>query len=357
MFNVGPRITVPANSSRLFTSAKEANEQPIAGVQLTFVDGVRYLSNAEFEPAKIRYDLNYCTSNIFHFLDSKSYFHSLLPKLLDFESIIEVGCGQGEFLEFLSTLGFKTFGFDPVLRKTSGILFNCLWSIENEVTHIPRVSQLPKLYLMRCVLPHIPAPFDFLNSIFDFAPNCAVLLEFQRREWIQENGIWPQISHDHVNIFSISDFSDHYNLISSGIFAEGEWAYVLLEKRNFIEKNRSFEGSYSSFESIFEIRDSDLSFLAEQKKPIAIYGAAGKGIVFGYTLSQYGLSEVLAIDDDSNRHGLFMDASGIMVVPPNSALSVLENGSNIVVMNPSHVSKASKLFQHKFNVLCIGKLG
>ena len=275
----------------------------------------------------------------------------------DFKSIIEVGCGQGEFMEFLSTLGFRTFGFDPVLRKTSESLFNCLWSIENEIIHVPRDSGLPKLYLMRCVLPHIPNPFTFLDSIFDFSPNCAVLLEFQRREWIHENGIWPQISHDHVNIFSISDFSDSYNLLSSGIFAEGEWAYVLLGKRNFLESDKYFEGVDSSFERIFEIKDSDLSFLAEQRKPIAIYGAAGKGIVFGYTLSQSGLGDILAIDDDSNRHGLFMDASGIMVSPPQHALSVLERGSNIVVMNPSHLSKATKIYEHKFNVLCIGKLG
>ncbi len=357
MLNIGPRIKVPANSSRLFTTASEALEQPIASVQLKSVDNFRYLFNAAFEPAKIHYDLNYCTSNIFHFLDSKTYFETLLPKLLDFANIIEIGCGQGEFIDFLSALGFRTFGFDPVLRDTSENLFSCLWSIENETLHVPQVAGFPKLYLLRCVLPHIPNPFAFLDSILDFSPNSAVLLEFQRREWIHENGVWPQISHDHVNIFSISDFSDNYEILSYGIFAESEWAYVLLGKRNFLEKNKYFESVDSSFERIFEIRSKDLSFLADLSKPIAIYGAAGKGIVFGYTLSQAGIGNVLAIDDDSNRHGLFMDASGIMVSSAQDALSELERGSNIVVMNPTHLSKATKFYQHKFNILCIGKLG
>ena len=355
MVQIGPRIMVPANSSRLFSTSSEALEQPLGAVQLISADNLGYLSNSAFDSAKIRYDLNYCTSNIFHFFESKIYIRDLLPKLSDFTNVLEIGCGQGEFVEFLSTLGFNTFGFDPVIRKTSGNLFDCLWTIENESLHVPQIAGEPTLYLMRCVLPHIPNPFVFLDSIFDFSPNSAVLVEFQRREWIHENGIWPQISHDHVNIFSVSDFSSSYQVLNSGIFAEGEWAYVLLKKMNFVKEiySESFE---SHFDSIFEIRDRDLSFLAEQRKRIAIYGAAGKGIVFGYTLYQAGIGEVLAIDDDQNRHGLFMDGSGIMVLPAEEAFSKLERGSLIVVMNPNHLSKATKLFQDKFSVKSIGKL-
>ena len=354
---IGPQITVPANSSRLFTSSSEALEQPLSSVQLVSADNSSYLFNSAFDPTKIRYDLNYCTSNIFHFLESKTYFESLFPELYDFVNVIEIGCGQGEFVDFLSTLGFSTFGFDPVIRKRSENLFSCLWTIDNETLHIPQVSGLPNLYLMRCVLPHIPDPFVFLDSIFDFSPNSAVLLEFQRREWICENGIWPQISHDHVNIFSVSDFSVSYEILSCGIFAQGEWAYVLLGKKGFLEKEKSLERVDVNFENVFGIRNRDLSFLVEHKEPVAIYGAAGKGIVFGYTLFQMGISGVLAIDDDPNRHGLFMDGSGIMVYPTQDALSELKRGSLIVVMNPSHLPKASKIYHNRFDVVCIGKFG
>lgn len=84
---------------------------------------------------------------------------------------------------------------------------------------------------MRCVLPHIEKPFDFLDSIFELNHEAGVLIEFQRRKWIEENHVWSNISHDHVNIFSEEDFDCKYNVIRSNTFANEEWAYILLTKK------------------------------------------------------------------------------------------------------------------------------
>ena len=85
------------------------------------------------------------------------------------------------------------------------------------------------LYVMRCVLPHIQRPWEFLGEIAESAPRALVLVEFQRLEWIIENKIWHQLSHDHIYLFSLEDFSSRYKIHESGSFSNGEWGWVLLD--------------------------------------------------------------------------------------------------------------------------------
>jgi SAM-dependent methyltransferase len=199
--NIGPLMKVPANASRLFETIDESIRQPIGEIQLAASSEHEYIVNLAFNISKIRYDLNYCTSNKFHLEESKVYFKRLLPKLAGFNSFVEIGCGQGEFIECLKGLGFDAVGFDPTLKQSTNYLFSQLWTLSNERDFIPNIDSLNTLYIMRCVLPHIPEPYSFLDSIFEQHPNAGVLIEFQRRDYIEQNKVWPQISHDSVWVF------------------------------------------------------------------------------------------------------------------------------------------------------------
>jgi len=356
--NISPSIKVPANASRLFETIDEALRQPIGEIQLVARSDREYIYNLAFKISQIRYDLNYCTSNAFHLKESKDYFERLLPKLARFNSFVEIGCGQGEFIEYLKDLGFDAAGFDPVLKQPTNYLFNQLWTISNERDLIPTIDFLNTLYIMRCVLPHIPEPYSFLDSIFDQHPNAGVLIEFQRRDWIEQNKVWPQISHDHVNIFSENDFQHHYSVLASGVFSNNEWAYVLLTKRLRPVGGGTVEvmSINDRFEKLFVTREEELAHLSELDRPIAIYGAAGKGIVFGHALIDSGFFNVCAIDADKNRHGRYMDSSGVRVLGLEEAMKNLPKNSIIAVMNPSHLVSVSEYYNQQFDVACIGQL-
>lgn len=354
--NIGPLMKAPANASRLFETIDEALRQPIGKIQLAASSEHDYIYNLAFNISQISYDLNYCTSDVFHLKESKDYFERLLPTLARFNSFVEIGCGQGEFIEYLKGLGFDAVGFDPVLKQPTKYLFNQFWTFSNERDLMPTIDSLNTLYIMRCVLPHIPEPYSFLDSIFEQHPNAGVLIEFQRRDWIEQNKVWPQISHDHVNVFSEGDFKHRYSVLTSGIFSNNEWAYILVTKRL-----RPCEGVESmninnEFENIFKTREEELIHLNEIDRPIAIYGAAGKGIVFGYTLIDAGFHNVCAIDVDKNRQGKYMDSSGIRVLGLEQAISNLPKNSIIVVMNPNHLAFVSEYYNQKFDVACIGHL-
>jgi hypothetical protein len=209
---------------------------------------------------------------------------------------------------------------------------------------------------MRCVLPHIPEPYSFLDSIFEQHPNAGVLIEFQRRDYIEQNKVWPQISHDHVNIFSEGDFNRRYSVLASGFFSNSEWAFIVLTKRLKHREGGGLLNINDNFEKIFNTREEELAHLNEIDRPIAIYGAAGKGIVFGYTLIDSGFKNVCAIDADKNRQGRYMDSSGIRVLGLEEAIKKLPKNTVIAVMNPNHLVYVSEYYNQKFDVACIGQL-
>ena len=110
------------------------------------------------------------------------------------------------------------------------------------------------------------------------------------------------------------------------------------------------------FEKLFVTREEELAHLNELDRPIAIYGAAGKGIVFGHALIDSGLFNVCAIDADKNRHGRYMDSSGIRVLGLEEAIKNLPKNSIIAVMNPNHLVSVSEYYNQQFDVACIGQL-
>lgn len=281
---IGNSLEVPANSSRLFSNRDDAIRQSTAEVQLVCDEKYPFVYNVKFDPSLIQYDFNYCTTDKFHLKDTVAYLSDLAEELPSYSSIIEIGCGQGEFVKYLRRLGFNSFGFDPTLKNSSEYLFQTLWSTANQDLCASINYLKNPLYIMRCVLPHIPNPFDFLDSILELNSESRVLIEFQRREFIIYNNMWTQISHDHVNIFSIGDFAERFEILDSGEFANCEWAYVLLKKGTTINSKVDYFSEYIEFEKVFRVRDFEIESLAELKSPIAIYGAAGKGIVFGFSL-------------------------------------------------------------------------
>lgn len=51
--------------------------------------------------------------------------------------------------------------------------------------------------------------------------------------------------------------------------------------------------------------------LAGENFPVAIYGAAGKGIVFGFTLQKLGIKNIITIDTSPKHQGKSMEVFGI----------------------------------------------
>jgi len=350
---------IPANASRLFKTYEEAKIQPLGKLELDIHPNGHHVFNKSFDKSKIHYDLNYNTENTFHFQQTLEYFSGLSKFLTKFSRFCEIGCGQGEFVEYLRSNGFNAFGYDPVLKESKKYLFNIEWSLGEEENLKSETVMNNTLYIMRCVLPHISDPFKFLDDIFEKYPDSAILIEFQNKEWIEKKKLWSQISHDHVNIFSKRDFENRYTILNSGDFSNYEWTYVLLQ-RKIQSFSYSGEGAHLSkllkMEEIFETRKKEISLLQATDRPILIFGAAGKGIVSGFTLINEGVNVIYAIDSNIKHQGKYMECSGIRVITETEIKAKLSSKTIVLIANPNHMQYVSRIFAGKFTLAIMGKI-
>ena len=344
-----PVIEVPANASRYFDSFEQALQQPIGKVKITYDDVENYYYNSQFDSSLNLHDSFYYTRDSFQLTNSINTFYPLVKKY-NLLNIIDIGCGQGEYVQKLSKLNINATGYDPTLKKSTA-------NLKNEYFYPEKIEEEnEKTFIMRCVLPHIANPFEYINSIFLRSPKSKIYIEFQRLEWIFENKSWVSISHDHVNLFTINDFEDKYNIIESGIFARGEWGFVLFSRteERHLKINQGSPGKYDGhFQKLLESRSQQLDQLINMDKPILIYGAAGKGIVFSHAFKSKGGGDIFCIDSDPGRHGKYLECSGVEVISPADALQNFDPDTLILVMNKKHIESVDKIFGNRSKLFSI----
>lgn len=344
--SLSPKFHVPANSSRFFQDYSEAVSQPEGTIHLIWDQVDEIIVNKEYDAELIKFDSQYCTTvasiGTKYTIPTLAYINKVLLLFEQFPRVVDIGCGQGEFVFELRKRQIHAIGYDPVLRSNSSFLKSKFWEPSDEPGD---------LYVMRCVLPHIQNPWKFLNQIFMSAPRAMVLIEFQRIEWILEKQIWYQVSHDHVNLFSLNDFNKRYKVFDSGTFSNGEWGWVLIGQTDTSRTQASgaIPKTYlASFTELFKEKELFLSNLSRIDRPIAIWGAAGKGIVLAHAAVKQH-EKILAIDADPNRWGYFLEASGVEVLAPG-VLGSLDKETLILVCNPNHFYQVKQFVGDSFEV-------
>lgn len=355
--NLGYTATVPANSTRYFSTFEIAVNQPTAKIDLVWDSDRCMIRNCRFDGSLIVWDNSYCTSIVdlgrkaqlatFEYFEKK-----IVPFLGGQKRVVDIGCGQGEFVEALHARGFEALGYDPALKGETQYLLPRLWS--------PAEKEFADLFVMRCVLPHIEDWESFLDDLFHEHPSSMVLVEFQSFEWVIANGIWQQLGHDHVNIFTTASFSLAYKIVAKGSFAGGEWEYVLLGKVGArggggggIEELADSASPSVFLDRLMQQRGECLMLLENTASQVAIWGAAGKGQVLSHAL--HPGQDVFAVDAYSERWSKFLEASGVQVFSPEEAMRIIEDDSLVLVSNPRHFGEVVRYVDGSCRVYAVDR--
>jgi Methyltransferase domain len=334
---------LPIFQNRMYESELEAKNCPKGDIELVEDQLSGLIYNAKFHAELVVYDANYqneqaCSPFFKHHLESVS---QIIDRNMGRDSIIEVGCGKGVFLEMLLSKGFDIVGFDPTYEGTNP-----------KVTkrYVPRVGLRANGLVLRHVLEHIHDPFNFLLQLKEAnGGGGKVYIEVPCFDWICKHRAWFDIFYEHVNYFRISDFYRMFeSILESGHLFGGQYLFVIAELATLTKPKLSVRNCVK-FPHNFADSVAVLSGTTHDRT--AIWGAASKGVIFALLKERAGQRISTVIDINPAKQGKYLPSTGLLIKSPSEGLGALPTRSTIYVMNSNYLEEIKQMSNNAFKYI------
>jgi len=236
--------------------------------------------------------------------------------------IIEVGCGDGNYLRYLHEAGAIPCGIEPSgpFRQTAAA--RGFQIADGYVGRAFTVQGAPfDAFVTRQVFEHVQDPNDFLLGIHRILSPAGVgLVEVPSLEQALEGGRFYDFFPDHVNYFSALTFRhalerNGFEVLEVARGMNGEFNIALVRKApevDFVAMQRTLDLIVKDLHEFVETQH-------RQGRRVAVWGAGGKGLT---VMAVAQLSSVAyVIDSDPHKHGRFTPVSHLPVFAPERLLS------------------------------------
>ena len=189
---------VPVHCNLLWETIDDALNAPRSDIILMFCEDCEHIFNCAFDPALMEYTQQY--ENSLHFSALfQGYARELADRLIDAydlhgKSIIEIGCGKGDFLKLICERGGnRGVGFDSSYENVGETI-----SPDSDITFIKDfyseryLNYKSDFICCRQVLEHIQNPCDFLTDLRKMIGNdTIVFFEVPNVDYtLKDHGIW-----------------------------------------------------------------------------------------------------------------------------------------------------------------------
>ena len=359
--DIADTLYLPALPNSPLTAPSTTHLAPIRlrhNIDLDFVE------NDAFDPNLINYDADYDNNQAF-----SSRFQLHMRSVLDIlksvsepdSSLVEVGCGKGDFVELVQDDGyFKVKGYDATYEGTSS-------SIERRYL-TKNDSIKADLVVLRHVLEHIQSPHNFLNMLKDIFGNTKVYIEVPNYSWITKNKTFFDITFEHVNYFTQKSLRNLFGEeeVQQGLIFDDQYQYIIADLSNI---NTEFENLYNlgkweflSFRDIFPNFENKIENLEQSacQRPIYVWGAGTKGCLFLAHCKNMGRlikSVKGVVDQNPTKNGKFLPGSSVPIQSENEFLKSMPDDAFIIVANPAYKREIElKITQAGYSNFCIETL-
>ncbi len=344
------RARVPVLQNVIVESVEEALAFPDARLRICQCRNCDFVWNADFDPDAIDYNRQYNNSvqasgvYLAHQADMAERVLALPGRLI----CLEVGCGEGEFLNVLSASGRleRAIGFDPAHKGVQALPATV--TVEKAYFDSEVAARLPgdiNVVISRHTIEHIPFPRPFIEAIAAYVRErrLPLFLETPDVSWILENNAFEDFFYEHCSLFSPRSMA--YLLAEFGLECRVEAVYG--GQYMWIEA-KAAEGAATCPQPSAAAADAGqgiaeaLDFWRRKVKslgetgPVAIWGGASKGVTFSLLVDGVNC----AIDLNPSKQGCFMPVSAVPIVPPETALA--RGVRSIIVMNPNYRDEIRK---------------
>lgn len=365
---------VPANTCLLLADREEARTFPSGSLDLALCGSCGFIANRRFDPQLAEYSARYEETQSFSptFTDfARNLAKHWVDKYdLQDRSILEIGCGKGEFLVLMCEAGAgRGIGIDPGThpeRFESGAAERIDWITDffsEKYVHL-RADAI----VCRHTLEHIQPVGDFMRlvrSTIGDRSDTVVLFELPDVQRVLEEAAFWDVYYEHCSYFSAGSlarlfratgfevldvslvFDAQYLLVEARPGADGPEPHTAGEVSPLEEGLDVLAAAAMGFREGCEARvdgwRSALRSVHRDGGRAVIWGAGSKGVAFLQALGDEAGVIEYAVDVNPHKHGMFMAGTGQEIVPPSFLTSY--DPALVVVMNPVYVEEIREELQ------------
>ncbi|MFQ5653447.1 MAG: class I SAM-dependent methyltransferase [Planctomycetota bacterium] len=348
---------VPAHIGLLWTSRERARACSRGEIRLAACQGCGFVYNQAFDLARLEYSEAY--DNSLHFSDVyQEYAHGVAQRLVETyglrgKSIVEIGCGKGDFLVLLCDLGDNCgFGFDPSYdgRQQEEVSARRITFVKDFYSE-SHADYPADLIVSRYVFEHIPEPLLFLKTIREvIGSRLDMVVYFEVPNLLftlRDHSIWD-IIYEHCSYFSPSSLARVFCQAGFEILElreqyDGQFLGIVARPAapgagpsqngwgNPEEVSGRVPGFAEEYRRQLESWGARLEEMTASKRRVVLWGGGAKGVSF---LNFLGIEEAVShvVDINPAKQGKHIAGTGQRIVAPEE-LPYL--GPDVVIlMNP-----------------------
>jgi len=328
---------VPGTTTLLIPTREEALSYAKGDIRLFFCEDCGFISNLLYDPRVTEYSERYEGTQAFS-PTFDSYHRELAQGLIDRYQLrgrraLEVGCGQGEFLQLLCTIGdLEGIGFDPAVREEAlhrepGLQLRFVRDMFSEAYGDVDAD----LYCCKMTLEHIPEVASFVGMLrrsIGERPDAIVFVQVPEVGLILQQGQFYDVMHEHCSYFTTTSLrrlfaAQGFEVIATPIQYQGQ--HLSLEARpgrprlskepldELRELCRSFAERCAERADRW-VKTIERALDAGQR--IVLWGSGSKATAF---LNALGIESEIdgVVDINPNRRGMYLATCGQEIIAPD----------------------------------------
>jgi hypothetical protein len=332
---------VPVHSMLTIKTRELALNYPKGDIALGFCSNCGFISNCAFRPELLKYSTD-CEESQGFSPTFRTFAQRIANSLIEKytirqKRILEIGCGQAEFLRLLCDIGDNQgIGFDPVYSpgreqsQTAGRV-----KVIRDFYSEQYADYYGDLVCCQMTLEHIHKTSDFLRMIrASQGDRLETILFFQVPNVVRilQEGAFEDIYYEHCSYFSSGSLAHLFQLHGFEILdirTEYDEQYLVLEAKpcllsNSLQESRDdeiarleasihmFQRSHRAMLNSWRLR---LQQAKEQQRRVVLWGAGSKAVAFLAVLEIYNDIEYV-VDINPYRQNSYVAGTGQLIVAP-----------------------------------------
>lgn len=359
---------VPVHCNVLWSNQDEALKCPTGDIKLVYCPSCSFVYNVMFDSSRLEYTEAYENA-----LDFSPFFQNYLQSLasrlvegykLNDKDILEIGCGNGNFLRLLCKLGKnRGVGFDPAFIEQKEQISESQVKFVQDFYSERYKEHQANLVVCRQTLEHLPNPKNFLKMLrLTISKGMSPHFFFEvpnAKKIFSDLFVWD-IIYEHCSYFTSVSLA--YSFLSSGfrvleLTEEFESQFLGIHTKVGNQNTIRSIRKYSS--EIYRTASDIASFNSEFKRKIKTYkdkigqieskgqravvwGAGSKGVTFLNQLKDFQIKYV--VDINPRKHGMYIPGTGQQIVEPKFLLDY--KPEIIIVMNPIYADEIRQIVKN-----------